>query len=228
MPLSHHARTLAVESEGFHDPKRGKGVVSGVEKLTRSQVRRSPVACCDVLRFSETLFEFRSDSRADADLPFVAPLSEYVVEVEDGAERNAQTRPNLSPVIPQSESDLQDPLRLQQIRDESPALWPMKLEDEGPITEGKLDNVRTANFLPGVESGFRFGVESSDARHHDLPASLLNRGNGFRDVNAFEGKPLERLQQSGFSFRWSKESHVLMLTAAAFRCRGKRAESRVR
>jgi hypothetical protein len=46
-------------------------------------------------------------------------------------------------------------------------------------------------------------------------------------VNAFDGKPLERLQQSGFSFRRSKESHVLMLTAAAFRCRGKRAESRL-
>jgi predicted RNA binding protein YcfA (HicA-like mRNA interferase family) len=46
-------------------------------------------------------------------------------------------------------------------------------------------------------------------------------------VNAFDGKPLERLQQSGFSFRRSKESHVFMVTAAAFRCRGKRAESRL-
>jgi hypothetical protein len=61
------------------------------------------------------LIEQRSDGGADADLPFVAPLSEYVVEVEDGAERNAQTGPNLSTVIPQSESDLQNPLRLQQV-----------------------------------------------------------------------------------------------------------------
>jgi hypothetical protein len=77
------------------------------------------------------LLEHRSDGGADADLAFTAPLSEYVVEIEDGAERNAQTSPNLSTVIPQSESNLQNPLRLQQIRNESPALRPMKLEDEG-------------------------------------------------------------------------------------------------
>jgi hypothetical protein len=172
------------------------------------------------------LLEHRSDGGADADLPFVAPLSENVVEVEDGAERNAQTGPDLSPVIPQSESNLQNPLRLQQFRDESPALRPMKLEDEGSIPKGELDHVRAATSLPGVKCGFRFGVESRDTRPYDLPAGPLDRLDSFREVNAFQGKPLEGFQQGGLCFRLSNASHLLMLAGAAFRCRGKRAESR--
>jgi hypothetical protein len=35
-----------------------------------------------------------------------------MVEVEDRAECDAQTRPNLATVIPQSKSDLQNPLGL--------------------------------------------------------------------------------------------------------------------
>jgi hypothetical protein len=101
----------------------------------------------------------------------------------------------------------------------------MKLEDEGSIPKSELDNVRTATFLPGVESGLRFSVESSNARHDDLPASLFDRLKSFWKVNAFQGKPLERLEQSGFSFRRSNESHLLMLAGAAFWCRGKRAET---
>lgn len=58
----------------------------------------------------------------------------------------------------------------------------MKLEDEGSIPKGKLDNVRTVTFLPCVESGFRFGVESCDARRYDVPASLLDCLNRFGDV----------------------------------------------
>ena len=187
-----YVRILVAESEGFHDSEGGEGVVGGVEKLNGSEVRRRPVAGCDALRFPEALLEHRSDGGADADLPFVAAFPENLIKVEDGAEHDAQTRPNLSTVIPQSESDLQDPLGFQQIGDECPALRPMKLEDEGSIPKGKLDHVWATTFLPDSESGFRFGVESSDARHHDLPASLLDRLNSFREVNAFQRKALER------------------------------------
>jgi hypothetical protein len=70
----------------------------------------------------------------------------------------------------------------------------MKLEDEGPIPKGELDYVRAATFLPGVKCGFRFRVESSDARPCDLPAGPLNRLNSFGDLNAFQGEPLEGFQ----------------------------------
>ena len=62
----------------------------------------------------------------------------------------------------------------------------MKLEDEGTILKGELDHVWAATFLPGVKCGFRFRVESRDARPDDLPAGPLDRLDSFGDVNAFQ------------------------------------------
>ncbi len=50
----------------------------------------------------------------------------------------------------------------------------MKLKEERSIPQGKLDHMRATAFFSDVESGFRFGVESGDARRHDLTASLLD------------------------------------------------------
>jgi hypothetical protein len=102
----------------------------------------------------------------------------------------------------------------------------MKLEDEGPIPQCELDHVRAATFLAGVECGFRFGVESRDARSCDFPAGPLDPLDRFGKVDAFQGKPLEGFQQGGFCFRLCNESHPVMLAGAAFPCRGKRAEAR--
>lgn len=93
------AEILTVESEGFHDSKGGEGVVSGVEKLNGREVWSGPVARCDPLRFSEALLEHGSDGCANADLPFVSAFSEDVIEVEDSAERDAQTGSNLSTIV---------------------------------------------------------------------------------------------------------------------------------
>jgi len=150
--------------ERLHDLEGGEGVVCGVEKLSPSQFLCRPVARGDALRFSETSLEHGADRGADADMTFVAAFSEDGVEVEYGIERDAQTGPNLRPIIPQSEPDFQDLIGAKQICDESPAFRSMKLEDEGLVAKGKLDHMRTATFLTGVESGFRFRVESSDAR----------------------------------------------------------------
>jgi hypothetical protein len=103
-------RLLPSESEGFHDSQRGEGVVSGVEKLSLSEVRGSPVASCDALRFPETLVEHRTDGRADADLALKTAFSEVLVEIDNRAERNVQGTSNLSPLISQSEANFQHTL----------------------------------------------------------------------------------------------------------------------
>ena len=115
---------------------------------------RGPVARGDAFRFPKVLIEHRSESGADSGLPFVAALPENVIKVDDSPERYAQLRPNLPTVIPQSQTDLQNPLRLKQIRNKTPALRSMKLEDESSISKRKLDNVRAASFFPGAESWF--------------------------------------------------------------------------
>ena len=178
----------------FHDLEGGEGVIGSIEKLGRRQRFGRPIARRDALRFSETSVEHGADRGANADMPFVAAFAEDRVEVEYAAERHAQTGSDLSPVIPQSEPDLQDLIGSKQIGHESPALRSMELEDEGAVPQGKLDNVRTATFLTSSESGFRFRIEPSDARRHDLTARLLDRLGSLREVNVLQGQALEGLE----------------------------------
>lgn len=104
----------------------------------------------------------------------------------------------------------------------------MKLEDEGPIPKGELNHVGPAALFPSIECGFGFSVESRDARLFDFPPGSRDPLGSFGEVNAIQGKPLEGFQQGGFRFRRSNESHLLILAGAAFRCRAKREESRLR
>ncbi len=106
---------VRVQAQSFHDSKSGEGIVGGVEKLHRSKVRRRPVARGETLRFPEALLKHRSDSSPHADLSSVPAFPKDMVEVHNGAERDAQTGPDLATIIPQSESDFQDPLGLEQL-----------------------------------------------------------------------------------------------------------------
>jgi hypothetical protein len=96
---------VAAAFECFQHSKGGEGVVRRVEKLSRSEFRGSPVAGGYALGFPEPLLEHRADGRADADLAFEAPLSEVVVEIDQGAERDAQGGAHLAQIIPQAEAD---------------------------------------------------------------------------------------------------------------------------
>jgi hypothetical protein len=138
--------------------------------------------------------ENHSDRCPHADLPPVAALSENAVEVQDTAQRNAQSRPNLPTIIPQSESDLQDLLGLQQLGNDRPAFWPaMRLKQERSIPKGKLDDVRALALFPRSKCWFRFGIESDDAGRNNLTGRLLDRLHDLGDVDAIQCQTLKRL-----------------------------------
>ena len=210
-----------IQLQGFHDAERRKCVIGSVKHLPRTKIRRRPIAGGNSLRLPKIFIELCADGRADPDLSLIPTPTEDMIEIEDPSERHPQSGPNLRPIVPQSKSNLQNLFGMQQISNQRPTLGSVKLKDKGPIPKRKLHDMRTTTFLPALEGGLRFRIETHRPREDDFLTRPLNTLNARREVNTFQGKPLEWLQKSGFGFRESNQTHQPIVAGGTLKCRGK-------
>ena len=128
--------------------------------------------------------EHRSHRRAHPDLTLVAPFSKNLVQVENGVRHDAQAVPDLPVVVLQSESHFQHAIGFDEAGDHLQAIAAVKLEDEGFVREGELDDMRPAAFLADPECRLGLRIKPGDPRRKNLVSRRLALGFCFGDMNA--------------------------------------------